>query len=312
VSVPGNSGDRKGEVGAPVAPTEVKPFVVAPSSSSSDFETSRFRLLNEGVIRSVGAKLSLFLRSEFGFDLDQLDAVELGKYTAKAEAPGNYLLFQVDRFQGVGMIRFPKPLALAVGDRMLGGRGFGVNPDRELREVELALLNQAVLIALKEYFSHWSEQVDEPKPRIVGRETNPRLLAEGRPDAMVYVLAVQASIGDCFSSVDLILPVDMMAPSIRKAVVTMAEGSPEKVDEVDDSVPWNAAYDDLRLHVRARWSGLEITPREILQLKTGDILPLDSSRLDQVELQIEGLTRFRGKLGSANKKTAVEITSRTS
>ena len=89
MSVPGNSGDRKGEVGAPVVPTDVKPFVVAPSSSSSDFETSRFRLLNEGVIRSVGAKLSLFLRSEFGFDLDQLDAVELGKYTAKAEAPGN-------------------------------------------------------------------------------------------------------------------------------------------------------------------------------------------------------------------------------
>lgn len=292
------------------APVDVKPFVVGQSSSSSDLETSRFRLLNEGVVRSVGAKLSLFLRAEFGFDLDQLDAVELGRYAAKAENPGNYLLFQVDRFQGVGMIRFPKPLALAVGDRMLGGRGFGVNPDRELREVEFALLNQAALIALKEYFSHWIDQVDEPKPRIVGRETNPRLLAEGRPDALVYVLGIQASIGDCFSSVDLILPVDMMAPSIRKAVVTMAEGAPEDVDESDSHIPWNTAFDDLRLRVTASWSGLEITPRQVLQLKAGDVLPLDSSRLDGVELKIEGLTRFRGKFGSANKKAAVEITSR--
>ncbi len=302
--------DRRGPPQTATAPVEVKPFVVGQSSSSSALEISRFRLLNEGVIRSVGAKLSLFLRSEFGFDLDQLDAMELGRYAAKAEAPGNYLLFQLDRFQGVGMIRFPKALALAVGDRMLGGQGFGVNPDRELREVELALLNQAVLLALKEYFSHWSEATEEPRPRIVGRETNPKLLAESRPETLVYVLGIQASIGDCFASVDIILPVDMMAVSIRKAIVTMAEGAPETPEAAKETVGWNPAYNDLSLRVTATWSGLEITPRQVLQLKAGDVLPLDSDRLDQVELKIEGLTRFLGKLGSANKKAAIEITSR--
>ena len=195
---------------------------------------------------------------------------------------------------------------------MLGGRGFGVNPDRELREVELALLNQSVLLALKEYFSHWTEDVEEPRPRIVGRETNPRLLSEGRPEALFYVLSIQASIGDCFSSVDILLPVDMMAPSIQRALVTMSEGAPAEVETVPERLRWNAAFDDLRLRLTATWSGLEITPRQILQLKAGDVLPLDSSRLDQVELRIQGLLRFRGKFGSANKKAAVEITSRIS
>lgn len=304
------SDDRRGPSETIPAPIDVKPFVIGQSSSSSDLETSRFRLLNEGVVRSVGAKLSLFLRSEFGFDLDQLEAIELGKYASKAENPGNYLLFQIDRFDGIGMIRFPRPLALAVGDRMLGGRGFGVNPDRELREVELALLNQSVLLALKEYFSHWTEDGQEPRPRIVGRETNPRLLAEGRPEALFYVLNIQASIGDCFSSVDLLLPVDMMAPSIQRALVTMSEGAPVEVEAAPERIRWNTAFDDLRLRVTATWSGLEITPRQILQLKAGDVLPLDSARLDQVELRIQGMPRFRGKFGSANKKAAVEITSR--
>lgn len=292
------------------APFDVKPFIIGQSSSSSDLETSRFRLLNEGVVRSVGAKLSLFLRSEFGFELDGLEAMELGKYTSKAENPGNYLLFQVDLFEGIGMIRFPRPLALAVGDRMLGGRGFGVNPDRELREVELALLNQTVLLALKEYFSHWSEGTDDPRPRIVGRETNPRLLSEGRPEASFYVLNIQASIGDCFSSVDILLPVEMMASSIRRAVVTMSEGAPAEMEAPSERLRWDTAFDDLRLRLTAAWSGLEITPRQILQLKAGDVLPLDSTRLDKVELRIQGLLRFMGKFGSANKKAAVEITTR--
>ena len=302
--------NEKDATGAPQAPVDVKPFVVGQSSSLSALEISRFRLHNEGIIRSVGAKLSLFLRTEFGFDLDELDAVEFIRYAAKAETPGNYILFQIDRFPGVGMIGFPKPLALAVGDRMLGGRGFGVNPDRELREVELALLHQAILLALKEYFSHWSDHQEEPRPRIVGRETNPKLLAEGRPDALVYVIKVQASIGDCFATVDIILPVDMMAASIQKAMVSMSEGAPEDSSVPKEDLQWNTAFNDLTMKVSAVWSGLEITPRQVLQMKVGDIIPLDSSRIDAVELKIEGLTRFVGKLGSANKKAAVEITQR--
>jgi flagellar motor switch protein FliM len=302
--------DPKASAGAGKTPTEVKPFVVGQASSLSAQELNRFRIHNEGIVRSVGARLSLFLRAEFAFDLEHLDAMELGRYAAKAEPIENYLLFQVDRFPGIGVVGFPKPLALAIGDRMLGGRGFGANPDRELREVELALLNQAVQLALKEYFSKWSDSTEEAKVRIVGRETNIKLLAEDHPTAIVYILKVQAIIGDCFATVDIILPLEMMAQSIQRAMVTMAEAGADAVNVPKDQVHWNPAYDDLSLRISALWSGLSITPREILQMRAGDMIPLDPAKIYQVELRIEGLPRFRGKLGSANRKAAIEITER--
>jgi flagellar motor switch protein FliM len=291
-------------------PSEVKPFVVGQASSLSAQELNRFRIHNEGIVRSVGARLSLFLRAEFAFDLEHLDAMELGRYASKAEPIGNYLLFQVDRFPGTGVVGFPKPLALAIGDRMLGGRGFGANPDRELREVELALLNQAVLLALKEYFSKWSDSQDEAKVRIVGRETNIKLLAEDHPTAIVYILKVQAVIGDCFATVDIILPLEMMAQSIQRAMVSMAEAGSDAGDIPKDAVLWNPAFNDLAMRISALWAGLSITPREILQMRAGDMIPLDPAKIDEVELRIEGLPRFRGKLGSANRKVAIEITER--
>ena len=291
-------------------PSEVKAFVVGQASSLSAQELNRFRIHNEGIVRSVGARLSLFLRAEFAFDLEHLDAMELGRYASKAEPIGNYLLFQVERFPGTGVVGFPKPLALAIGDRMLGGRGFGANPDRELREVELALLNQAVLLALKEYFSKWSDSQDEAKVRIVGRETNIKLLAEDHPTAVVYILKVQAVIGDCFATVDIVLPLEMMAQSIQRAMVTMSEAGSDTGNSLQDPVRWNPAFNDLTMRISALWAGLSITPREILQMRAGDMIPLDSSMIDQVELQIEGLPRFRGKLGSANRKVAIEITER--
>jgi flagellar motor switch protein FliM len=291
-------------------PSEVKPFVVGQASSLSAQELNRFRIHNEGIVRSVGARLSLFLRTEFAFDLEHLDAMELGRFASKAEPIDNYLLFQVERFPGTGVVGFPKPLALAIGDRMLGGRGFGANPDRELREVELALLNQAVLLALKEYFSKWSDSQDEAKVRIVGRETNIKLLAEDHPTAIVYILKVQAVIGDCFATVDIILPLEMMAQSIQKAMVSMAEAGSEAGNLAQEAIRWNPAYNDLTMRISALWSGLSITPREILQMRAGDMIPLDPAKIDEVELQIEGLPRFRGKLGSANRKVAIEITER--
>jgi flagellar motor switch protein FliM len=291
-------------------PSEVKPFVVGQASSLSAQELNRFRIHNEGIVRSVGARLSLFLRTEFAFDLEHLDAMELGRFASKAEPIDNYLLFQVERFPGTGVVGFPKPLALAIGDRMLGGRGFGANPDRELREVELALLNQAVLLALKEYFSKWSDSQDEAKVRIVGRETNIKLLAEDHPTAIVYILKVQAVIGDCFATVDIILPLEMMAQSIQKAMVSMAEAGSEAGNLAQEVIQWNPAYNDLTMRISALWAGLSITPREILQMRAGDMIPLDPAKIDEVELQIEGLPRFRGKLGSANRKVAIEITER--
>ena len=42
-------------------------------------------------------------------------------------------------------------------------------------------------------------------------------------------------------------------------------------------------------------------------LKEGDIIPLDPKRLNQVEVQLAGLTKYTGSLGSFDKKTAVQI-----
>ena len=104
--------DTTASAGGAKAPTEVKPFVVGQASSLSAQELNRFRIHNEGIVRSVGARLSLFLRAEFAFDLEHLDAMELGRYATKAEPIGNYLLFQVDRVESQTRLRLRMPKEL--------------------------------------------------------------------------------------------------------------------------------------------------------------------------------------------------------
>ena len=74
-----------------------------------------------------------------------------------------------------------------------------------------------------------------------------------------------------------------------------------------ESQQWNTAYDKVKLDMVAQWSGLRILARELLELKKGDIIPLERKRLNQVQVQVAGQTKYIGSLGSLDQKTAVQI-----
>jgi flagellar motor switch protein FliM len=66
-------------------------------------------------------------------------------------------------------------------------------------------------------------------------------------------------------------------------------------------------YDKVKVPLVAQWTDLTILTRELLHLKEGDIIPIDPKRLNQVEVQLAGMTKYIGSLGSLDKKTAVQI-----
>ena len=78
----------------------------------------------------------------------------------------------------------------------------------------------------------------------------------------------------------------------------------------EEKQKWNAAYDKVQVPLVAQWSNLRILARELASLKEGDIIPLNPKRLNQVEVQLEGTTKFIGRLGSLDQKAAVQLKER--
>ena len=78
----------------------------------------------------------------------------------------------------------------------------------------------------------------------------------------------------------------------------------------EEKQQWNTAYDKVKLPLVAQWSDLRILARELLELKKGDIIPLDPKRLNQVEVLLADQTKYIGSLGSRDQKTAVQMNER--
>ncbi len=283
------------------------PFKFGQAASLSSSDLHRFRTHNTSIARAMAARLSLFVRAEFSMELEEVTTMTFQKYTDNAPTPCHLVLFKVDPLQGIGIMDFAPSLGLVLTDRMLGGIGAMIDPDRPLREVEHSLIDQASSILLQEWAENWKTR-ESLMPRLLGFESNPKFLTTCDPDEEVKVLKYTATMGDVFDRVQLVLPVKMSEPLIQQLTADTDVKKKDAASAESLTPEWNDAYNGVKLNVSALWNDVEMASRDLLNFKVGDFLPLDSDSFDKVEVRLADRPKFVGRLGSAGKKTAIEIT----
>ena len=131
------------------------PFEFGQAASLSSSDLHRFRTHNMSIARAMAGRLSLFVRAEFSMELEEVSTMTFQKYTDNAPTPCHLVLFKIDPLQGIGVLDFAPSLGLVLTDRMLGGLGAMIDPDRPLREVEHSVIDQASRILLQEWVENW-------------------------------------------------------------------------------------------------------------------------------------------------------------
>lgn len=271
----------------------------------SEVELRRLRLLHEDFIRYLGARLALFLRMECGVKMAQLTTVTYSKFTDSLPSPTHLCLFKADPLAGVGVLDINPRLALTLADRMLGGRGHSVKAERYLTEIEIALLEDVLLIILEEWCGQWRNE-QELTPVIIGHESSGRFLQTSPKDAVVLVLALEVNFGDCIEKLQIGVPYYTIEPLVRKMQARRQRDN--AVSPAEKRATWIGAYDHISVPVRAEWEAFEITLREIVNLRVGDVLELPASMLQQTRILLNGSPKFVGTVGLDSDHTAVQIT----
>ena len=291
-----------------VPASAIQHFTVGKQASMSSTEVHRFQQQNALLLRSLSSRLSLFLRSELMFEQVSLEVTDLSQFAKEIGTDRHMVLFKLHPLEAIGALDIAKPLGLTIADRMLGGKGFAVNPDRTIREVETALIDQVAQIFLREWAKFWN--FEEPlRATLLGNESDPTHIPAASMEETFYHIAVDAEMGDCIDQVQMLLPVRGLEPLLRHLAQQTHSGTEDEEDEIyeADHVKWKPMYDKVKVPLVAQWTDLTILTRELLHLKEGDIIPIDPKLLNQVEVQLAGMTKYTGSLGSLDKKAAVQI-----
>jgi flagellar motor switch protein FliM len=270
-------------------------------------ELRKLRLRHEEFVRSLAARLSIYLRLDFSLQMTKLQTLTFQKFTEDLANPSYLTLFKVEPLRGISLLELPPRLGLTLVDRLLGGPAHPVNPDHDVTEIEGALLEQAVQVILSEWCLHWSN-VQELRPVVLGHESNGRFLQTAAHDTVMLALTMEARVGDCVESLQLAFPGYTLEPLIRQLGQAVETGAREGGASSRTPAKWNARFDDVRVPVTAEWQGLELTARELSGLKPGDVLQLPAECSQQVRVRLADIPKFRGRLGTRSANWAVELT----
>ena len=284
---------------------KVEPYDFRNPAFLSEVELRRLRLLHEDFIRYLSARLSLYLRMEFGLKMAKLTTVTYSKFTENLPNPTHLSMFKVEPLLGVGILDISPRLALTIADRLLGGKGHSVKADRYLTEIEVALIEDVILIILEEWCSQWKSE-QELHPLIIGQENNGRFLQTSPKDAIVLALVLEATFGDCSEQIQIGVPYYTIEPVVKKMQARRdKQGLPTAADK---SASWQKSYDRITVPVRAEWQALELSLREVASLRLGDVIEMPHAIFNDTRILLNGTPKFVGTVGLDTDRVAVQLT----
>jgi flagellar motor switch protein FliM len=268
-------------------------------------ELRRIRSRHEQFIRSLAARLAIFLRLEFAVQLVKVQIVGYQKFTESLSNQTHITLFRTDPLKGVGLLIISPRLGLSLVDRLLGGQGQMPQDPRDLSEIEIALTDQLATLILGEWCNHWPE-MKELRPILLGHENNSRFLQTAPPDTSMLILTMNAGIGEQLEPVQLAFPYATVEPLMRQLSPALPEADPAPARPA--KLAWNSEFDEVEVTASAQWEGLKISAGEITRLRLGDVLMLGPDCAAQVQLRLSHIPKFLGKPGTCGGKWAVQLT----
>ncbi len=292
-------GEAKKEKWESIQPYDFRhPVFLSPS------ELRKLRLRHEEYIRALAARLSIHFRIEFGLQMSKLNTITYSKFIESLPNPTHLTLFKVEPLRGICILDINPRLGLTIVDRMMGGPAHSVSLSRDLSEIEVALLDQVIVLMLNEWCSHWTS-LKELRLSMLGHESNGRFLQTASHDTVMLGLTMEARLGDCMEQIQIGFPYYTLEPLVRALGEELdAEAKLEEQSQAG-SARWNRELEEMPVRVGARWENLRLSVRELSQLKLGDIVRLPEGSVQDVQVGLEGKTKFTGSLGIQNKRWAV-------
>ena len=269
-------------------------------------ELRRIRQRHEQFVRSLGARLAMFLRLECSATLAKVHLESYQKFIAPIVNPSFISLFKADPLKGVGLLVLPPRLALTFVDRLLGGPGAMPETNRDLTDIEVAVTDQATTLILTEWCNQWPE-MRGLHSTLIGHENNSKFLQTAPPDAAMLILDLTAKIGEASENFQIVFPYTTVEPLVRLLTPNLPDT--EEPAPVKTGPPvWSREFDTVKVPIHVEWQGLKMSAGDITRLKPGDLVRLDPACAAQVVVRLGDVPKFFGRPGTSDARWAVQLT----
>lgn len=287
---------------------EVKPYTFSRTDLISSEQLRSLNNLHETLTSELQPRLSLFLRAHMDLRLAATDQQSYSDFIDAASETTHMILFSAKPFPGMGIIELNLPVIYSIIDRILGGDGNAEASNRILTEIERAIFEPVRTMLFEELEQTLSSlsPVDLQLERI---ETNPEYAQITSPGAPVLVACIDVQIGNTSGLLNICYPMPMINAILRELEIKAKHQVSADVDprSAEHRKTLLGSLLDIPVSMPVILGEANLSARDWVEVRTGDILVLPQRINDPVHLQAENEPLYQARVGRLGKQLAVRL-----
>lgn len=276
-----------------------------PSKFAKD-HMKTLNIIHDNYARLLTNFLSGYLRTLVQVEVISVEAIAYYEFNNSISNPAVLAIVDFSPLSGTIIYEMAPPIAFALIDRILGGKGSPMEKIREFTEVELAIIERIIIQMLNLMREPW-ENVIAIRPRLEKIETNAQFAQIISANEMVALITLSAKIGEVEGMINLCIPHMVVEPIVSKLSTKYWFSNSEKEKTSENKETLEIKIESTKVPVRAVLGRATIQVSDFLELQPGDVIPLDSSVSGNLEILVGDLLKFYGTPGVKKNKIAIKV-----
>ncbi|MCB2184860.1 MAG: flagellar motor switch protein FliM [Deltaproteobacteria bacterium] len=264
-------------------------------------------IINDRFARVFRTTLSSALRKIVDMTTTSVDLVKFGEFMRSLPVPTSLHIFKMDPLRGHAIIVLESKLVFNLVETFFGGSGMAnvKIEGRDFTAIEQQLTRKVVSMALKDMEQAW-KPVHEVTLVYQRTEVNPQFASIVPPTDVVIVVKFELEMEHAAGTVTVCIPYSTIEP-IRSKLYAGFQSDQLEVDH-----EWMRRFreqlKEAEVDFCAELGKAQLMSGDLLRLKKGDVIPLDTDVDALLVGMIEGVPKFLGRAGTfkGNKAFRVE------
>ena len=263
--------------------------------------------MHDRFARNFSSSLSAYLRTITEVNLVSVEQLSYQEFLLSVPDPTCFNAISIKPLEGALALEVNPTLVFPIIDKMLGGPGEPLKQLRTMTDIEQSIFDGILKLLLEDIRESWRGIVDLDF-RIQARETSPQLIQIVAPNEVVLLIVFEVKMGPVAGMINLAIPSIILEPISNKFDQEMFTGY-KKSSTFEEARLLMASLKRCPMEAAAEIRGTSLSMEEVLQLKTGDLIPLTKRFDAELDLCVDGIPRFRGLVAlNPNGKRVFQVT----
>lgn len=265
-------------------------------------------VIYEKFMRSFRVSLSSSLRKIASLNHASTDFLKFGEFINTLPMPTCMSVLRFNALRGSSLFVIESKLAYALVDSFFGGadRPYTKIEGKDFTPIELSIVRKVVELALADLEAAWSS-VEKIDASFVRTEVNPQFVGIVPPTDVVIASTFDVELENANGTITLVIPYSTIEPIKQK----LSSGFQVESDQTDKKL-WTSIINEQLLEteveLKVDLGKTEISLSDLMDLKVGDVIPLDQDSSGEFDVLVENVPKFKSYYGINHGTVAVQLT----